>query len=67
MTGLVCREPGGDRRDVVGGARIGRDKEDGVLAALDHLPGDELAAVPLGGGERFELVADARVRLVANL
>ena len=32
-----------------------------------HVPRDERTAPPLGGGERLELVADARLRLVAHL
>jgi len=32
-----------------------------------HVPRDERATVPLGGGERLELVADARLGLVTDL
>ncbi len=34
---------------------------------LAHFPRDEPTAPPLGGGERFELVADPRLRLIADL
>lgn len=49
------------------GARIGRDVEDWVVPVFAHVPRAERATVPLGGGERLELVADARLGLVTDL
>ena len=51
---------------MIGVCWVGPDVKDHVIRFLGDLPVGERAALPLGGGERLQLLVEARLRLVAD-
>jgi len=65
-SGSISSKQSSDRGDVIRPSCGGRDAEDDLILFLGDLPLGKRAALPLGGGERLQLLAETGHRLVAN-